>query len=146
MSWFAIVHQNGLKYVQFGDGSFAASHGVIPQLFNLSADPDELTNLWTPTLPLAAEMEAILAGAVDYAGVALDVAQYQKLMFEWWVGSNADWQAQLANPADVRWSAAWAAAPAASLAAVEAWRAAPVAIQPCRNSTVWPVPAAGVRA
>lgn len=140
MSWFMLV-QGGYKYVAWGLGPGAAYPGhpgavVNPQLFNLQDDPDELTDLWSPASPLAADMDATLRAAIDYPSVALDVAQYQLDMFAWWRGANAGtWEGQLADPSRVRWADAWAADPAGCLAAVHAWMGSPAQLQPCRNGT-----------
>jgi arylsulfatase A-like enzyme len=132
-----------VKYVNFGLGNHS-DVGVVPQLFNLTADPEETTNLWTSSDPTAARLESLLLKTIDYPTVAADVAAYQQDMFRWWMGANpTTWQKQLSDPTVVRWAQAWEdAGPNASLAAVEAWLAAPRGfILPCRNATVWPAAA-----
>lgn len=132
-SWFAL-RQGPHKLVVWGSGA----EGNPLQLFDLDADPSEATNIAGVNATLTAELLATLATAIDYPGVAKNVAQYQLDMFNWWVKSTGspEWKKQMAQGR--RWSDAWAAAPAASLAAVEAWMAAPVFIQACRNATAWP--------
>lgn len=128
------------KYISYGLGPGATYPGypgvtINPQLFDLASDPGELSDLWSDASPAAAALETTLRSMIDYPSVAMDVATYQKSMFQWWVGQNKDWEKQLAEPSVVRWADAWSRAPAASLAAVKSWLAAPVAIMPCRNGT-----------
>lgn len=140
-SWF-LLRQGSYKYIAWGLGPGAEYPGypgvtMTPQLFHLDTDPDELVDLWTPTHPVARDMEQTLRQAIDYPAVALDVAQYQLDMFHWWTSANAGtWEAQLSDPSAVRWATAWQANPQRALQAVKTWMNAPVAIQPCRNATV----------
>jgi len=133
MSWFA-VSNGSHKLIQFGTGA-----QVAPQLFDLEADPDELTNLHNASAAArAAEaaLDAQLRALINYPSVAQDVADYQLAQFKFWAESQADWRAEIAS-GDVRWQAAWAAHPAAALAAAEAYlaQAPPAAIRPCDGAT-----------
>jgi arylsulfatase A-like enzyme len=142
-SWFMLRHTDGWKYVVWGDGVTSGP----AQLFNLTADPGELTNVAGAHPDVVAQLDAALRSVVDYPAVSADVAQYEVDMFKWWTGAHADWRAQLADPAR-RWHTAWAAHAKENLAAVEAWLAAPppAALLPCRNATVWPPPKAAAAA
>jgi choline-sulfatase len=131
MAWFAVV--NGThKLVQYGTGK-----EVPPQLFDLTADGgSEAVNL-APAHPEAvADLDAALRSLCDYPSVALDIAAYQKQQLIFWVNSTADWRAVVASEA-IRWHPAWSAAPAAALAALEAYLEDPtVTVLPCSGSMV----------
>ena len=133
MSWF-MATDSEYKYVAYGDGQ-----QVPAQLFNLTADESESVNLLVPpgnaaAEAIAARLDAQLRAQIDYPTVAHDVAKYQHDMFHWWVSNQSDWEKEIAS-GDVRWQAAWAANPAKSLAAVEAYLASNgSAILPCDGS------------
>ena len=138
MSWYMVVTDGGLKYINYGLGNHSRD-GVTPQLFNLTADPGERVNLWAPASPLAQQLEALLRSLIDYPAVSMDVAQYQLDQFRYWMGANAaDWRQKIVDPSVVRWAAPWAAANASAFAALDEWLAQPAAVLPCRSGTVWP--------
>lgn len=88
MSWY-MVREGEMKYVVWGTGK---EHD--PQLFNLTADPDEETNL-ALTPGGAAEvtrLDALLRQHIDYPAVSIDVAQYNLDMAHWWVANDPDWR------------------------------------------------------
>jgi len=117
MSWFAIS-DGTMKLVQYGTGK-----EVLPQLFNLTADPGEMNNLQAVAPDVVASMDVLLRTQVDYPSVALDVAAYQKQQFLWWtVNGTHDWETEIHSLA-VRWSPSWAYSPNQSLEAVKAWMA-----------------------
>ena len=79
-----------MKLVQWGSGE---QHP--PQLFNLTADPDEWHNLALKTslehahyAPLLADLDALLKSKVDYPEVAKDVARYNIQMARWWTQTD----------------------------------------------------------
>jgi hypothetical protein len=131
MSWFAVM-DGTYKLVQYGTGD-----QVPPQLFNLSADPHEMTNLYNASpayVAIAEDLDAKLRSNIDYPAVALDVALYQKQQFLWWAANGTThWEEEIKS-ANVRWSTSWAEYPDQALAAVKAWMANDtVAIQPCNG-------------
>jgi arylsulfatase A-like enzyme len=136
MSWFMVARDDGMKYINYGLGNHSAE-GVTPQLFNVTADPQERTNLWTPDSPVAKELEGILQSMIDYPSVAMDVAEYQMGQFRYWQGANSDWRKQITDPSIVRWAQAWNDAYNASFAALDEWLSQPPGNQVCRNATVW---------
>lgn len=125
-SWFLVM--NGThKLIQYGTG-----REVPPQLFDLSADPDELNDL-APLRPDAvAALDAQLRSLIDYPAVALDVGLYQKQQLRYWVSQTPDWETEIAAQ---RWSSAWEASPHAALAAVKAYLADDnITLQPCNGA------------
>ena len=128
MAWFAVV--NGThKLVQYGTGA-----EVPPQLFDLVADPGEARNLANTPAGAAAvpALDAALRSVIDYPSVALDVADYQRTQFRFWVNETRAWRSVLASP-QMRWQAAFAAHSDLALAAAEAYLAqtGAAAIVPC---------------
>merc|ERR1711907_852374 len=94
MSWF-MLRRAEMKYVAWGTG---VEHP--PQLFNLTADPDEWHNLalhdnngrWAP---LIQELDSLLRTAINYPAVARDVARYNLEMARWWVKTEPNWRGVL---------------------------------------------------
>ena len=109
MSWY-MVRRAEMKYVAWGTGE---QHE--PQLFNLTADPDEWHNLAKgvgllhgpaaapsaalraahPFGALAAELDALLRTDIDYPAVTMDVATYNVAMARWWMGVESNWRGVL---------------------------------------------------
>lgn len=91
MSWY-MIRKGEMKYVVWGTGK---EHP--PQLFNVSSDPNEMTNLALQKTPavsaLIAELDADLRKQVDYPAVSLDVATYNIDMARWWMDSTPTWAA-----------------------------------------------------
>ncbi|KAJ1448410.1 alkaline-phosphatase-like protein [Pelagophyceae sp. CCMP2097] len=135
-SWFAVisvVKGAAYKLVVWGNG---ATHA--PLLFALDADPNEDFDLAGGAhAALAAQLDLRLRSVVDYAAVALDVATYNHGMFLQWANRTADWRRELASPS-LRWAKAFNADADASLAAVDAWMAAPPEVEKCRAGLRWP--------
>ena len=129
MAWFAVVNGSH-KLVQYGTGE-----QVAPLLFDLAADPGELTNLHNSSdAARAAEaaLDAALRSVVDYPAVAQDIADYQLAQFRYWTKTTKDWRSAIVS-ASTRWQAAFEAHFNESMAAVEAYLAQPGAaeIVPC---------------
>ena len=129
MSWFAVVNGSH-KLVQYGTGL-----EVPPQLFDLCADPGEMTNLFnTSDAARAAEaaLDAALRTVVDYPAVAQDIAEYQLAQFRYWTNVTHDWRTVL-NSSQMRWQEPYNAHSAIALAAAETYlaQAGPATIVPC---------------
>lgn len=91
------------KYIAYSDGI-----SVPPQLFDLSSDPDELTNIAMKYPEITYSLDQKLRSIVDYPKVSASVHQYNKEQFINWkrsVGQNysivisnlrwhQDWQKQ----------------------------------------------------
>ena len=64
---------------------------------NLTADPNEMTNLALQKTPAVAaqikSLDAALREQVDYPAVTMDVAQYNIDMARWWMESTPGWAA-----------------------------------------------------
>jgi arylsulfatase K len=91
MSWF-MLRKAEFKLVVWGSG---AQHH--PQLFNLTADPDEWNNLALDRryASLVAELDAVLRKKVDYPAVAQDVAEYNLAMARKWMKREPHWRGVL---------------------------------------------------
>merc|ERR1711988_2001971 len=97
-----MVRRCEMKYVAWGTG---AEHH--PQLFNLTADPDEWANLADPELlrtdpvqhkryqAVVEDMDALLRKSIDYPSVTREVARYNLRMAEWWMNTEPNWQGVL---------------------------------------------------
>ncbi|KAJ7335763.1 hypothetical protein JRQ81_013704 [Phrynocephalus forsythii] len=88
------------KYLAYSDG-----RSVPPQLFDLSADPDELTNIATKFPETTEYLNKILYSILNYPKVSALVEQYNKQQFINWkqnVGQN--YSDILAN---LRWHQDW---------------------------------------
>jgi arylsulfatase A-like enzyme len=141
MSWFLVVQNidnRTYKLIQWGTGK-----EVLPQLFDLTADPqenDNLLNVTTPdkhTMLLLQQLDASLQTAIPYPGIAQQVAQYNKDSFAAWVNSTQDWQTAI-HKSGLRWDDSWNVDPAGAIAAVNAWAAEPATVLACRSDLVWP--------
>uniref|UniRef100_A0A6J0TMY3 Arylsulfatase K n=2 Tax=Pogona vitticeps TaxID=103695 RepID=A0A6J0TMY3_9SAUR len=102
------------KYIAYADG-----HSVSPQLFDLSADPDELTNIATKFPEITESLNKILYSIIDYPKVSALVEQYNKQEFINWkqdVGQN--YSDTLAN---LRWHQDWKKHPKMYEHAIDQW-------------------------
>ena len=131
-SWFAVM--NGThKLVQYGAGDL-----VVPELFDLVADPGEFRNLVNTSdaaRAAVASLDAQLRSIIPYPEVAQDVAQYQLDQFKYWISQQSDWKKEIAS-ANVRWQSAFLAHEAESFAALDAFLAQTAAtIRPCDGRT-----------
>mmetsp|Transcript_11694 Transcript_11694/g.35063 ORF Transcript_11694/g.35063 Transcript_11694/m.35063 type:complete len:582 (+) Transcript_11694:20-1765(+) len=145
MSWFAVVavlaNGDAYKLVKWGDGSLHED-----QLFNLSQDPDELTNLVTTSRRrrvalVRRVLEAKLRSVVDYVAVAHDVADYNRRSLEAWIAAVGEdkWRQEIHKPG-LRWDTPFDRDVNASLAALDAFRAAAGSgpgLRPCRGALVF---------
>jgi hypothetical protein len=106
MSWY-MIRRGEMKYVAWGTGQ---EHE--PQLFNLTADPEEWANLANPrsygpglserhrrqhNLAVASRMDALLRKSIDYPAVTREVAQYNLDMARWWIRSEPHWRGVLSG-------------------------------------------------
>ena len=136
ISWF-LVRNDDMKLVVYGTGQ-----ENVPQLFNITNDPSEWTNLalepkYNETV---LEMTAMIRAVLDFPRVALDVAKYNKAMFVEWYAKTYDWKTVLPKgvpngvPGSVN-GTAWMNSPAhdGAIAAVSTWIDAPVEVKACRS-------------
>lgn len=77
-------------------------------------------------------LTASLMSVVDFPKVALSVAQYGRDSLRGWTKTTANWTEAI-HAKGLRWSGPWDLYPNQSLAAVEAFLAAPVKLNPCRK-------------
>jgi hypothetical protein len=84
MSWYLIRYKEW-KLITYGTGQ-----EVPPQLFNLTQDPGEMTNLQSDYPEVVAQLDAMLKQQIDYPGVSLDVARYNQVRGsrQRWIGSD----------------------------------------------------------
>jgi len=106
MSWY-MIRRGEMKYVVWGTG---AQHE--PQLFNLTADPNEWHNLALATTSsgrqesnqeyqeLIDDLDAALRQVVNYPKVTKEVAQYNLNMGRWWVAHEPHWRGVLNGTAN----------------------------------------------
>merc|ERR1711908_226327 len=97
-----MVRRGELKYVAWGTGE---QHH--PQLFNLTADPDEWVNLAGPEMlradrarydqyqEVVKDMDKLLRNSIDYPSVTREVAQYNLKMAQWWMNTEPKWRGVL---------------------------------------------------
>lgn len=136
MSWFMIT-DGTMKLVQYGTGK-----EVPAQLFNVSADPEERTNLVDKAeyKSIMDDLDKQLRSVVDYPSVAVDVAKYGLTMFENWKedldNKGQDWKAEMGNKG-LRWYDSWSVDTNASVAAVLDWASKPAEVLACRKNLTW---------
>lgn len=135
MSWVAAVNGSH-KLVQYGTGT-----EVLPQLFNLDADPGEMVNLANSSDAVAraavAALDDAIRSVIDYPVVAQDIAEYQLAQFKYFVNTTKNWQTVIASSSR-RWAEAFDAHGDLALAAVESYlnQTGPAAIVPCDGRLV----------
>ena len=112
-----MVRRGAYKYIRFGT-AFAAFAGYAPLLFDVEADPDELTDLAAALPATAAELDALLTlevgdpDAIDRAAKAQDQDLFRAYFGD---ADDAALSAQLAGaydgfaPADLDKVKAWLA-------------------------------------
>lgn len=88
------------KYITYSDGS-----SVPPQLFDLTADPDELTNVAITFPVIVHSLDKILRSIVNYPKVSSSVQEYNKQQFISWKQSlGHNYSSVIAN---LRWHQDW---------------------------------------
>ncbi|KAH0628093.1 hypothetical protein JD844_008812, partial [Phrynosoma platyrhinos] len=102
------------KYIAYGDG-----HSVFPQLFDLSADPDELMNVATTFPEITQSLNKTLFSIIDYPRVSISVEQYNKQQFINWKQSlGQNYSDTIAN---LRWHQDWKKDPQKYEQAIDRW-------------------------
>uniref|UniRef100_A0A8C6WD91 Arylsulfatase K n=1 Tax=Nannospalax galili TaxID=1026970 RepID=A0A8C6WD91_NANGA len=102
------------KYIAYSDGA-----SVPPQLFDLSLDPDELTNIATKFPEITYSLDQKLRSIINYPKVSASVHQYNKEQFIMWkqsVGQN--YSNVIAN---LRWHQEWLKKPRKYENAIQRW-------------------------
>ena len=127
MSWFLVV-SGDMKLIVWGTGE---QHRH--QLFNLTADPDEMHNL-VDQPGMSTSVHTLLeklGSVVNYTKVAEDVARYDHDSFAAWMKTQSDWKRAVMNP-KLRWHASFMQSPGAAIAAIEDWFSRPAGeVKPC---------------
>ncbi|KYO48717.1 arylsulfatase K isoform A [Alligator mississippiensis] len=102
------------KYIVYSN-----DHSIPPQLFDLFADPDELTNVATTYREVAHSLEKKLRSIIDFPKVSASVHEYNKKQFINWkqsVGQN--YSNIIAN---LRWHQDWLKDPKKYERAIDKW-------------------------
>ncbi|XP_003479493.2 arylsulfatase K [Cavia porcellus] len=102
------------KYIAYSDGV-----SVSPQLFDVSLDPDELTNIAAKFPEITSSLDQKLRSIVNYPKVSASVHQYNKEQFIMWkqsVGQN--YSNVIAN---LRWHQDWLKEPRKYESAIDRW-------------------------
>ncbi|XP_003786033.1 arylsulfatase K [Otolemur garnettii] len=102
------------KYIAYSDGT-----SVLPQLFDLSSDPDELTNIAVKFPEITLSLDQKLRSIVNYPEVSASVHKYNKEQFIKWkqtVGQN--YSNVIAN---LRWHQDWLKEPNKYESAINQW-------------------------
>lgn len=109
-----MLRDNYWKYIAYADGD-----SVSPQLFDLSADPDELRNV-APLYPnIVLSMEKKLQSIIDYRKVSYTVHQYNKEEFTKWRASLGQNYTNIIS--NLRWHTDWSKRPKAYEMAIKKW-------------------------
>lgn len=109
-----MLRTNQWKYIAYADGV-----SVLPQLFDLSSDPDELTNIATTFPEITYSLDQKLRSILNYPKVSASVHQYNKEQFINWkqsVGQN--YSNVIAN---LRWHQDWQKEPMKYESAIDQW-------------------------
>nr|XP_014723115.2 arylsulfatase K isoform X2 [Equus asinus] len=109
-----MLRTNQWKYVAYSDGA-----SELPQLFDLSSDPDELTNIATKFPEITFSLDQKLRSIINYPKVSASVHQYNKEQFIKWkqsVGQN--YSNVIAN---LRWHQDWLKEPRKYESAIDQW-------------------------
>ncbi|KAM6467815.1 arylsulfatase K isoform 1-T1 [Liasis olivaceus] len=102
------------KYIAYSDG-----HSVSPQLFDLSTDPDELTNVATQFPAVTQSLNKKLYLIINYPKVSAAVEQYNKQQFISWKQSlGQNYSDTIAN---LRWHWSWKKNPKKFQRAIDTW-------------------------
>ncbi|XP_032848979.2 arylsulfatase K isoform X1 [Tyto alba] len=102
------------KYIAYSDG-----RSVLPQLFDLTADPDELTNVAIKFPVIVHSLDKILYSVVNYPKVSSSVQEYNKRQFIIWKQSlGQNYSNVIAN---LRWHQDWLKEPKKYENAIDKW-------------------------
>ncbi|EMP41173.1 Arylsulfatase K [Chelonia mydas] len=102
------------KYIAYSDG-----HSVPSQLFDLSADPDELTNIATTFPEVTHFLDKKLRSIVNYPRISASVHKYNKKQFINWKQSlGQNYSNVIAN---LRWHQDWLKEPRKYKDAIHRW-------------------------
>ncbi|XP_065512566.1 arylsulfatase K isoform X3 [Caloenas nicobarica] len=102
------------KYITYSDG-----RSVLPQLFDLSADPDELTNVAIKFPVIVRSLDRKLRSIVNYPKVSSSVQEYNKRQFIGWKQSlGQNYSNVIAN---LRWHQDWLKEPKKYENAIDKW-------------------------
>ncbi|XP_060700243.1 arylsulfatase K isoform X3 [Hemiscyllium ocellatum] len=113
-----MIRSGHWKYVAYADGITVPS-----QLFDLSADPDELKNVATKYLDVTSVLDKKLRSILNYPEVSKTVHQYNKLQFVKWKRSlGKNYTDVIAN---LRWHEDWQKDPATYENAIKKWLYSP---------------------
>jgi len=165
MSWFLIVQRMpcsptvGTKHSSSSHGTYISNRNTTNdmcimkliiygtgvetdhQLFDLTHDPDEMTNLALNQtyLPAISVLERNLRSVVDYPRVALNVASYNLASMKHWmeVTGDPEWRTAI-HAKGLRWNHAFEQDIERSFQALEEWVNGTAKILPCRGDFVWP--------
>eukprot|EP00045_Choanoeca_perplexa_P018203 m.282010 g.282010 ORF g.282010 m.282010 type:complete len:561 (+) comp17744_c0_seq17:3-1685(+) len=140
MSWY-MLRTADVKYIAWGTGT---QH--VPQLFNLTSDPNEYTNLALDPdySTLVSQLDQRLQSLIDYPNVTMEVAKYNQDMARWWMDTESNWRSIL-NGSETGnlpnkgqddlnadgWASVWMLDPEGCQAAWDKWINSPPAITPC---------------
>ncbi|KAB0386215.1 hypothetical protein FD755_001171 [Muntiacus reevesi] len=109
-----MLRTNQWKYIAYSDGA-----SVLPQLFDLSSDPDELTNIAAKFPEVTSSLDQKLRSIINYPKVSASVHQYNKEQFIKWkqsIGQN--YSNVIAN---LRWHQDWLKEPKKYENAIDQW-------------------------
>ncbi|XP_059947799.1 arylsulfatase K isoform X2 [Mesoplodon densirostris] len=109
-----MLRTNQWKYIAYSDGA-----SVLPQLFDLSSDPDELTNIATQCPEVTSSLDQKLRSIINYPKVSASVHRYNKEQFIKWkqsIGQN--YSNVIAN---LRWHQDWLKEPRKYENAIDQW-------------------------
>lgn len=105
------------KYIAYSDGA-----SVQPQLFDLSSDPDELTNIAMEFSEITYSLDQKLRSIINYPKVSASVHQYNKEQFIMWKQSTG--QNYSTVIAHLRWHQDWQKEPGKYEDRIHQWLAA----------------------
>jgi len=148
MSWY-MVREGEIKATFWGTGK---QHP--PQVFNLTADPDENHNLALEPANggLVARMERLLLAQVDYPTVSMQVAEDNIAMAKWWTRNQTNWRCMVNGTCEKPgkggsqtwlnpdWGELWQLGPASYWKAWDKWINSPPKVVPCMSAMeyAWP--------
>ncbi|XP_020864467.1 arylsulfatase K [Phascolarctos cinereus] len=102
------------KYIAYSDGASS-----LPQLFDLSSDPDELINIATRFPEITHSLDQKLRSIINYPVVSASVHQYNKKEFISWKDSlGQNYTKVIAN---LRWHQDWLKEPRKYESAINQW-------------------------